>query len=59
MENITYADLPLSEGLKKAIAEKGYIFPTPIQKEIIPLFIEGKKDIIGQASTGTGKTASF
>lgn len=60
MENtVTYKDLPLSEAVQKAIEEKGYVLPTPIQKEIIPLFIQGKKDIIGQASTGTGKTASF
>lgn len=58
-KTLTYKDLPLSEAIQKAIEEKGYVIPTPIQKDIIPLFIEGKRDIIGQASTGTGKTAAF
>jgi ATP-dependent RNA helicase DeaD len=55
----TYKDLNLSTPVQKAIDEKGYIIPTPIQKEIIPLFIKWERDIIGQASTGTGKTAAF
>lgn len=44
--------------LKRGIESMGYKEWTPIQKEVIPLLKEGK-DIIGQAKTGTGKTATF
>lgn len=48
----------LSEGMNKTIAEIGYETTTPIQEQTIPLILEGR-DIIGQAQTGTGKTAAF
>jgi ATP-dependent RNA helicase DeaD len=48
----------LSEPLMKAIHELGYERPTPIQIRTIPLLMEGR-DVIGQAQTGTGKTAAF
>jgi len=54
----SFADLNLSAGLLKAIAEMGFEEPTPIQELTIPAALEGR-DIIGQAQTGTGKTASF
>ncbi|MCG8311096.1 MAG: DEAD/DEAH box helicase [Cytophagales bacterium] len=48
----------LSEPILKALHEKGYHQPTPVQKEAIPQIIS-RKDIIGSAQTGTGKTAAF
>jgi len=51
-------DETLSRNLKRAIDELGYVEATPIQKAAIPLIREGL-DIIGQAQTGTGKTAAF
>lgn len=48
----------LSTELQKAIKDLGYLNPTPIQKEAIPFALEGF-DILGQAATGTGKTAAF
>lgn len=55
---ITFAQFGLSEELNKAINDLGYEIPSPIQQKTIPLLLEGK-DIIGQAQTGTGKTAAF
>lgn len=51
--------LGLSENIIKALEKKGFEEPTPIQEKTIPLLINGTKDIIGQAQTGTGKTAAF
>lgn len=51
--------LGLSDGILKALEKKGFEEPTPIQEKTIPLLINGEKDIIGQAQTGTGKTAAF
>ncbi len=53
-----FADLGLSEPLLRAIAEMGYIYPTPIQEQAIPFVLMGR-DVLGVAQTGTGKTASF
>ena len=53
-----FEKLGLSEELLKAINELGFEKPTPIQENIIPVILEGY-DVIGQAQTGTGKTASF
>ena len=49
----------LSPNLMKGIEELGYKTPTPIQEEIIPIFLEKENDIVGLAQTGTGKTAAF
>ncbi|MEW6109176.1 MAG: DEAD/DEAH box helicase [Nitrospirota bacterium] len=54
----SFKDLDLSSALLKAVREMGFEEPTPIQKLTIPHALEGR-DIIGQAQTGTGKTASF
>ena len=53
-----FADLGLRPELLKALAGLGYEEPTPIQREAIPHMINGK-DLLGQAATGTGKTAAF
>lgn len=54
----TFSQLALNKQLLKALDEVGYETPSPIQAQTIPLLLEGK-DIIGQAQTGTGKTAAF
>ena len=54
-----FKELGLSESTLKALQKKGFEEPTPIQEKIIPLFLGGECDIIGQAQTGTGKTAAF
>jgi len=54
----TFADLGLSESTLEALAHLGYASPTPIQEQAIPPLLEGR-DVIGQAQTGTGKTAAF
>ncbi|MDR2975889.1 MAG: DEAD/DEAH box helicase [Streptococcaceae bacterium] len=53
-----FTDFDLSEGLLNTLAEIGYETPTPIQEQTIPLVLAGH-DVIGQAQTGTGKTAAF
>ncbi len=53
-----FSSLGLDERLVKTLAELGYEEPTPIQREAIPPLIAGK-DLVGQAATGTGKTAAF
>lgn len=57
-DSMSFELLALKKPLLKAIKEKGYEDPSPIQKEAIPLLIEGK-DVLGRAETGTGKTAAF
>ena len=56
--NITFQDLGLSEAMLKALEKKGYGYPTTIQAEAIPHFMEWK-DVIAKAPTGTGKTFAF
>jgi ATP-dependent RNA helicase DeaD len=53
-----FADLGLSEPLLEALREVGYESPSPIQEQAIPPMLAGR-DVIGQAQTGTGKTAAF
>ena len=53
-----FAQLGLVLQLEQTLSDLGYITPTPIQSEIIPLMLDGH-DVIGQAKTGTGKTAAF
>lgn len=55
---MTFEQLNLIEPIQKALKEEGYITPTPIQAQTIPYLLE-KKDVLGCAQTGTGKTASF
>lgn len=54
-----FKKLGLGEKTIKALSKKGYEKPTPIQALTIPALLDGEKDIIGQAQTGTGKTAAF
>jgi ATP-dependent RNA helicase DeaD len=54
----TFAELGLSESTLEALTHLGYTTPTPIQDQAIPPLLEGR-DVIGQAQTGTGKTAAF
>jgi ATP-dependent RNA helicase DeaD len=54
----TFKDLGLSPAIQQALDELGYQDPTPIQEEAIPELLAGH-DVIGQAQTGTGKTAAF
>lgn len=51
--------LGLSNETLQALDQKGFEKPTPIQELTIPLLLEGEKDIVGQAQTGSGKTAAF
>lgn len=53
-----FADFEIDQRLKKNIAAKGYVTPTPIQDRAIPVILEGR-DIVGIANTGTGKTGAF
>ncbi|GMR01567.1 MAG: DEAD/DEAH box helicase [Gammaproteobacteria bacterium] len=55
---IAFKDLALNKSLLKILDEVGYESPSPIQAQAIPLLLQGR-DIIGQAQTGTGKTAAF
>ncbi|MFT7620070.1 MAG: ATP-dependent RNA helicase DeaD, partial [Planctomycetota bacterium] len=57
-ETMTFADFGLSANVQKAIEAAGYESPSPIQAATIPLLMSGR-DIVGQAQTGTGKTAAF
>lgn len=55
---MSFNDLGLSEPLLKAVSEKGYTIPSPIQEKTIPVILQGK-DVLASAQTGTGKTAGF
>ena len=56
--NITFQDLGLSDAMLKALEKKGYGYPTTIQAEAIPHFMQWR-DVIAKAPTGTGKTFAF
>ncbi|MDQ6988878.1 MAG: DEAD/DEAH box helicase [Mariprofundaceae bacterium] len=55
---VPFTDLGLSPDILKGLEKVGYETPSPIQAEIIPYVLQGK-DVLGQAQTGTGKTAAF
>ena len=57
-EQLSFQQLALSEPILKALNDVGYETPSPIQAETIPLLLSGR-DVLGQAQTGTGKTAAF
>jgi len=58
LEKIKFSDLNLSENALKAVSDMGYELPSPIQSLAIPKLLTGI-DLVGQAQTGTGKTAAF
>ncbi|MDE6184540.1 MAG: DEAD/DEAH box helicase, partial [Lachnospiraceae bacterium] len=55
---LRYSDSGIHPDILKAVEEMGFETMTPIQEQAIPVLLDGK-DIIGQAQTGTGKTAAF
>lgn len=55
----TFESLGIEEGLLQTLQQIGFITPTPIQEKAIPVLLQGTKDFIGLAQTGTGKTAAF
>lgn len=55
----TFKDLGIDQSILEALEKKGYTTPTPIQEQIIPKLLEHSGDVMGQARTGTGKTAAF
>jgi ATP-dependent RNA helicase DeaD len=56
---VTFESLGIEEGLLASIQALGFTEPTPIQEKAIPVLLQGTKDFIGLAQTGTGKTAAF
>lgn len=58
MNTVSFADLNLAPELLKALTDSGYLTPTPIQAQAIPLVLQGR-DLMAGAQTGTGKTAAF
>jgi ATP-dependent RNA helicase DeaD len=55
----SFETLGLSRGLVEAVQQLGFETPTPIQEQAIPVLLEGGRDFVGLAQTGTGKTAAF
>ena len=57
-QTVRFADFGLSPDILRALADQGYVHPTPIQAQAIPVVLKGR-DVMGAAQTGTGKTAGF
>lgn len=55
----TFENIGLEQPLQQAITDMGFTQPTPIQEKSIPILLQGEKDFLGLAQTGTGKTAAF
>ena len=55
----TFEELGVSEGIRRAIEEMGFVQPMPVQEEVIPYLLGNQNDVIALAQTGTGKTAAF
>ena len=56
---MSFADLGLRPELLAAVTHLGFEAPTPVQAEVIPVLLEGDRDVVALAQTGTGKTAAF
>ena len=56
---MTFSELGLNQELLKGLEELGFETPTPIQQEAIPVLLDGERDLVALAQTGTGKTAGF
>lgn len=56
--SMSFKEIPLKQEIQKALEEKGYTKPTPIQEQTIPLILQGH-DVLAGSQTGTGKTAGF
>lgn len=54
-----FKNLGLSDNTVNILKKKGFTQPTVIQSKVIPILLQGQKDVVGQSQTGTGKTASF
>ncbi len=59
MKNTSFELLGLDDRLLQAVSDLGFVEPTPIQQQAIPVLLEDNRDLIGLAQTGTGKTAAF
>jgi ATP-dependent RNA helicase RhlE len=55
---VCFADFGLAPEILRALTDQGYVHPTPIQEQAIPIVLQGR-DVMGAAQTGTGKTAGF
>ncbi|WP_322403016.1 DEAD/DEAH box helicase [Massilia luteola] len=55
---VRFSDFGLAPEIQRALSDQGYVHPTPIQAQAIPIVLQGR-DVMGAAQTGTGKTASF
>jgi len=55
----SFEALGLSKGLAESVGALGFEVPTPIQEKAIPVLLQGNRDFVGLAQTGTGKTAAF
>ena len=56
---MNFSELGLSSGLLEGISRLGFVTPTPVQAAVIPAFLNGSRDLVALAQTGTGKTAAF
>jgi len=56
--SVCFADFGLAPAILRALSDQGYVHPTPIQAQAIPVVLQGR-DVMGAAQTGTGKTAGF
>jgi len=56
---MSFRELGLSKASVEAVERKGFSEPTDVQREVIPLILDGRSDVIGQSKTGSGKTAAF